>query len=205
MAAPQAGPPSTCEDILIKSALRLIVRDASASRLRGHTGAQIIETEELAPPFRPGRILGSNMVYILVSVDAVRLTFKIHFNVGSAKKLAYSIFGGTAISEKQAIDYIKEYANLVAGNVVSLLAEYDVDLGISLPLCTRGFYEVFSDYTEKAAPIIAYNDFWNLKVNGLDLFCSSQFEVMNMALLEKVGAYRSQESTEESDLEIEFL
>lgn len=186
----------------------MIVRDASVSRLRIHTGSECIEITELAPPFRPGKILGSNMVFILVSGDAIRLTFKIHFNLGTAKKLAHRIFGGTsfsAISEKQAVDYVKEYANLVAGNVVSLLSEYGVDLGLSLPLCTRGFYEVFTDYTEKVAPIIAYNDFWNLKVDGLDLFCSSQFEVMNMALLENVGTYRNRESAEESDEEIEFL
>ena len=56
----------------------------------------------------------------------------------------------------------------------SLLAECGVELGISLPLSTRGFYEVFSDYAEKHHPIVAFSDFWELRVDGQAIQCSAQ-------------------------------
>lgn len=192
----------------IKDKLKKVVRHASISRLKIHADSPEIEIKELDSGFQPGRILSSNMVFILVSGDAVRLTFKVHFNTRTAKKLAFRIFGGSTpadISERQAIDYFKEYGNLVAGNVVTLLAKIDVELGISLPLCTRGFYEVFSDYTEKQSPVIAYSDFWELKVDGHDIFCSAQFEIMDKKALEKLADHEIAEEEEEDDGEIDFL
>ena len=200
---------TTAPDVpLIKEKLRAVVRAASVSRLNIHTGSKQIETAELEPPFCPGRILGNKLVFILISGDALRLTFKIHFNTGTAKQLAYRIFGGPSfagISEKQAIDYFKEYGNLVAGRIVTELAKPGIDLGISLPLCTRGFYEVFSDYEEKQSPVIAYSDFWKLKIDSHDIFCSAQFEIMNTALLDRLPEHETDDTEEEDAQEIEFL
>ena len=192
----------------LKDKLKALLRHASLSRLKNHAGAAEIDIRELGCGFRPGKILASNMVFILVSGDAFRLTFKVHFNTRTARKLAFRIFGGNspdAISEKQAIDYFKEYGNLVAGSVVTLLAESGVELGISLPLSTRGFYEVFSDYSEKLDPIVAFSDFWELRTNDRSIHCGAQFEILNHRQLAELAAYEIVEEADSADAEMDFL
>jgi len=190
----------------LKNKLREMLRHASVSRLKIQTDSSDVETKELDSGFRPGRILASNMVFILISGDAVRLTFKVHFNIRTAKSLAFRIFGGQSaadISEKQAIDYFKEYGNLVAGNIVTLLGKINIDLGISLPLSTRGFYEIFSDCSERQHPI-TYSDFWELKANGHELYCSALFEILNARQLADLAAYEVVDEADD-DGEMDFL
>ena len=173
----------------LKDKLRELVRYSSVTRLKFHSDSSEVESREMDASFRPGRILANNMVFILVSGDAMRLTFKVHFNTRTAKQLSFRIFGGNSaedISEKQAIDYFKEYGNLVAGSVISLMDKNNFELGISLPLCTRGFYEVFSDYTEKQHPITSYSDFWDLNVCGHTVCCSAQYEILNRKQLARL-------------------
>ena len=192
----------------LKDKLKALLRHASISRLKNHADDAEVEARELGAAFRPGRILASNMVFILVSGDALRLTFKVHFETGTAKQLAFAIFGGdspAAISQRQAIDYFKEYGNLVAGSMVTLLAESGVELGISLPLSTRGFYEVFSDYSEKLDPIVAFSDFWELRTNGRSIHCGAQFEILNPRQLADLAAYEIVEEADSADAEMDFL
>jgi CheY-specific phosphatase CheX len=192
----------------LKEKLRELVRYASSSRLKIHTDSPEIEVKELDAGFRPGRILANNMVFILMSGDALRVTFKVHFNIRNAQCLAFRIFGGDSpenISGKQAIDYFKEYGNLVAGNVVTLFEKIEVNLGISLPICTRGFYEVFSDYSEKQHPIIVYSDFWKLEVGEHDIFCSALLEILDKKQLVKLADYEIAEDVDDNDGEMDFL
>jgi CheY-specific phosphatase CheX len=192
----------------LKDKLRELVRYSSVTRLQFHTGSSEVETREMDASFKPGRILANNMVFILVSGDAMRLTFKVHFNTRTAKKLSFSIFGGNSaedISEKQAIDYFKEYGNLVAGSVIALMDKCQIELGISLPLCTRGFYEVFSDYTEKQYPITTYSDFWDLNVCGHSVCCSAQYEILDRKQLAKLIDLEITEDEIDDDGEMEFL
>ena len=197
------------EQHLIKEKIRELVRHASLTRLIIHADCTEVGISEPGPGFRPGKMLASNMAFILVSGDALRLTFKVHFNTRTAKTLAFRIFGGEAsedITERQAIDYFKEYANLVAGSVISLLGQTGVDLGISLPLCTRGFNEIFSDYSIENRLIPTDYDFWSLRVNGLEFYCSSFFELMNTPRLSRALEDLSlSETFIEEDGELDFL
>jgi len=193
---------------VLKDQLKELVRYASLSRMKVHADCAGVDLKFLDCAFRPGKILANNMVFILVSGDALRLTLKVHFNTRTARNLAYKIFGvksAAEISSKQAIDYFKEYGNLVAGSVISLLGENDIELGISLPLCTRGFYEVFSDYSEKQQPVIHTSDFWELDVNGQSVFCSAQYEILNLKLLDKLATYQITEVSSDEDGEMDFL
>ncbi|TRZ42407.1 hypothetical protein D4S03_12330 [bacterium] len=193
---------------VLKGKLRELVRYASSSRLKIHTDSSEIEVKDLDVNCKPGRILANNMVFILMSGDALRVTFKVHFNIRNAKCLAFRIFGGAspeAISGKQAIDYFKEYGNLVAGSVVTLVEKIDVELGISLPLCTRGFYEVFSDYSEKQHPIITYCDFWKLEVGEHEIYCSALIEILDKKQLGKLVDYEIAEEADGNDGEMDFL
>lgn len=192
----------------LKGKLSELVRHAALSRLKIHTDSSEIAVKELDVNFRPGRVLANNMAFILMSGDALRVTFKVHFNIRNAKCLAFRIFGGVSpenISESQAIDYFKEYSNLVAGSVVTLLEKIDLELGISLPLCTRGFYEVFADYSEKQHPIITYSDFWKLEEGEHEVFCSALLEILDKNQLEKLVDYEVEEGSDANDGDMDFL
>lgn len=192
----------------VKEKLRELIRHAAMSRLKNHADTSAIEVREMDSGFTPGKILASNMVFILVSGDALRITFKVHFNTRMAKKLAFRIFGGMSaedISEKQAIDYFKEYGNLVAGSVITHFGNFGVELGISLPLCTRGFYEVFSDYSETQFPVVTYSDFWELAANDFSLFCSALIEILDVAKLGRLTDYEIDEAAIDDGEEMDFL
>ncbi len=192
----------------IKEKLRELVRHASVSRFNIHTDCAEAEIVELNPTFKPGRILANNMVFILVSGDALRVTFKVHFNMETGKNLALRIFGGNSpadISSAQAIDYFKEFGNLVAGSIVTLFEKTGLGLGMSLPLCTRGYYEVYSDYTEKDTPVITYNDFWELRVNNNTVYCSALIEILNQKNLECLLDLEITEDASSDVEEMEFL
>ena len=121
MSAPTPDPNLPSELSTLKTQLGELMRYASLSRLIIHASASEIRIGASEPGFVPGRILGTHMVLILVSGEALRLTFKLHFEMKTAKALASRIFGGdraVPITEGQAIDFIREYGNLIAGSVV---------------------------------------------------------------------------------------
>lgn len=192
----------------LKGKVLELIRYASLSRLKIHTASEEISVKELDSAFKPGRILASKMVFILVSGDVMRITFKAHFNTRDAARLAFRIFRGDSpdrISEKQAVDYFKEYGNLVAGSIAALLNSVGIEMGISLPLCTRGFYEIFSDYTEKGLPIMTFSDFWKFEVGGHHIFCNALVEVMDIGRLERLIGFKPEDEVKDDDGEMDFL
>ena len=191
----------------IRDKVAEFVRHSAFLRLKNQADCPDVDVRTLADDFVPGRILANNMAFILISGDSVRITFKVHFNLATAKNLAFRVFGGESAEDipvRQAFDYVKEYCNLVAGNVVSLFENVGVDLGISLPLCTRGFYEVFSDYAENDYPVVTYSRFWRLQANENVIFCSARFELLNRKSLTNLIGFEIPEETI-GDSEIEFL
>lgn len=191
----------------IKDKLAQLVRHASISRLQKHADCQETEVSKLEDGFLPGRILANNMAFILIAGNALRITFKVHFSTRTARKLAFRVYGGESeedISDRQAFDYFKEYCNLVAGQVVTLFENLNIDLGIGLPLRTRGFYEVFSDYEEKEYPIITYSDFWRLRAGGNEIFCNALLEIIDRKPLECLIGFEIPEEMD-NEGEMEFL
>ena len=174
------NPSNRLEDI--KKCLSDLIRHAASTRLRKLVDCPEIEVCELEADFVPGRILANHLAFILISGDLIRVTFKTHFSKDAAKRIAFRGNGGTAarnVSEREVFDFVKEYCNLVAGNVVSLLGGVNIDMGIGLPLCTRGFYEVFTDYESMASSSIIHTDFWRMRVKGSEFVCSALFEIID--------------------------
>ncbi len=191
----------------IKKILSGLIRHATDTRLRKLVDCQEIEVCELEADFVPGRILANNMAFILISGDLIRVTFKTHFNTDAAKKIVFRGDGGTVarnVSEREVFDFVKEYCNLVAGNMVSLFGVVNIDMGIGLPLCTRGFNEVFTNYDDMASSSIIHSDFWRMRVNGSEFVCSALFEIIDDRSLECLIDY---EIVDDANIEgaIEFL
>jgi hypothetical protein len=192
--------------LAIKAKLTELVRFASVSRLKAHSDCEDIITTEMPENFRPGKVLANNMVFILTSGEPVRVTFKAHYNMDTARALALRIFGGLsahAISERRAVDYMKEYCNLVAGKIVTLFEDLNIDLGISLPQQARGFYEVFADYQEKDKPTVSFSDFWTLSAGEYTIACSAVMEILDRTQLESLLDYALADTSD--DEEMDFL
>lgn len=191
----------------IKKCLSGLIRHSADTRLRKLVDCPEIEVCELEADFVPGRILANHLAFILISGDLIRVTFKTHFNTDAAKRIAFRGDGGTIVSnvsEREVFDFVKEYCNLVAGNVVALFEGVNIDMGIGLPLCTRGFYEVFTDYENLASSSIIHSDFWRMRVNDSEFVCSALFEIIDDRPLECLINY---EIVDEANIEgaIEFL
>jgi len=101
------------------------------------------------------------------------------------------------------LDFVKELCNLTAGYLVQIFEDNDLHIGISLPLCTRGFYEIFSDYQSSSYPIIKYNDLWSLEYEDINIFGSVIIEILDTPPLEKILDYEFND--EDDDEEMDFL
>lgn len=190
----------------LKAKLIELVRFASASRLKVHTDCEEISTGDMPESFRPGKVLANNMVFILTSGEPCRVTFKAHYNLDVARALALRIFGGAsaqAISERRAVDYMKEYCNLVAGKIVTLFEDLQINLGTSLPQQARGFYEVFADYEEKDKPTASFSHFWTLTAGEHTIACSAMMEILDRKQLESLVNYAIADTAD--DEEMDFL
>lgn len=190
--------------LLLKAKLVELVRFAAASRLKVHTDCEEILTGEMPESFVPGKVLANNMVFILTSGEPCRVMFKAHYNLEVARALALRIFGGTsaqAISERRAADYMKEYCNLVAGKIVTLFEDLQINLGTSLPQQARGFYEVFADYDEKDRPTASFSHFWTLTAGEHTIACSAMMEILDSKQLEALIDYAIFDTSDEEEMD----
>ena len=139
------------------------------------------------------------MLLILVSGKALRITFKVHFNIKSTKKMASPIYGKSPekIEIRQAKDFIKEFCNLSAGYIKKIFEDQSLDVGISLPLVIRGFDEVFFERQIKKTII---EDSFRIENSGIGVVCTNIVEIFNQNLLDGIDI-----NVEEEEEEIDFL
>jgi hypothetical protein len=200
---------STSADIhLIKTKVSQLVRHAALTRIGDHTRHQGFELLELNQSFRPGQVLGNWMSIILVTGDALRVTLKLHFSLRDAKGLSLEVYGAkdpSEISDTQAIDFIKELSNLLAGYLIQAFEAIKIPMGISLPLCTRGFYEVFADYSETEQPLIRCSDIWRLVFESFSIDSTVMIEISDSAALCELADYEPGVEHSDDASEFDFL
>lgn len=127
---------------------------------------------------------------ILVSGSDYRLTFKVHFSLIHAKQIAIDPKDGASAAldsqnlNTKCFDYMKEFCNLYAGSLKRAFADSNVSMGISLPLLTRGFDEVFFP---KADFKNTFEVFWDLTNQLGTVRCSLFIETLNVENLKKLN------------------
>lgn len=177
----------------IKTKIQEIVRDASLSRMRRQALCDEIELLPL-PNLKSGQVLGRWMALILISGKTLRVTFKVHFRYRDAKSLASrKLAENSSLTDQDAVDFIKEYCNLTAGYLKTALEECGIHLGISLSLCTRGYYEVFSNQSE-----VSELDAWILDSGSNQIACSTLVESYDFDVLNEVLDYNLGDKEEAS-------
>ena len=186
----------------LKESLSNLVRHASQERARIYSQRDDFTLGEIESGHQEGKVLGNWMSLILMSGESVRITLKLHFAYRDIKAIAHPIYGTDSpsqISDAQATDFVKELCNLIGGYMVQIFERNELFLGISLPLCTRGLYEVFADYTPTAEPLIRFSDLWLLKSGDIRLPGTVLFEIMDAKSLEKLTDYDPEDSSSDQD------
>lgn len=82
---------------------------------------------------------------ILLANSQMRITFKAFFYLGEVRHRLGQLKREKTetITERLGHDLMKEFCNLTGGSLKRNLAKVNVSVGLSLPLVTRGFDEVF--------------------------------------------------------------
>ena len=140
---------------------------------------------------------GHWMSFILMSGEAFRLVFKVHYSTAAATffaSRAYETEQGD-LSKTRAIDFMKEYCNVTAGGLKLHLEKHGLKLGVSLPSTTRGFDEIFFRRNQNAQA-----DFWALQCAEAKFTCSIDFEILDSSLSFD-GASESNSTTESGELD----
>lgn len=176
----------------VQEKLRALIRHAAEQRVRIYSRRDDFSLMEAPKGIREGAVLGNWMAMILMGGESVRITLKLHFAYQDVRALAYPIYGASkpeAVSDQQATDFVKELCNLMAGYIVQIFEENDLSLGISLPLCTRGLYEIFADYKPASQPLIRYSDIWVMQDGDVRIPGTVLVEIMDENALENLLDY----------------
>lgn len=187
----------------IKKKFGEIVRYVTLSRMRSYASCEDFSIVELNGVIPHGYVFANNMSMIIVAGQALRVILKAHFNHKDSKPIAARLYGLEEVSDARSRDVMKEYCNLSAGFLKKVCIENDLPVGISLPVVTMGFNEVFSEL-EGIDKKIVFNDCWKLVYADSDIICSCHIDVLNVPALEKLMLFSVDEPDDEDD-EYDFL
>lgn len=194
-AAPGA-PPGMPEEAL---GFKKLVRNISKSMLA---------VQGKRPDFEIAEIEGALQVFshwmslILISGPALKVTFKAHFKTSVAKLLAAPVFDKTPddLTEEQGLDFVREFCNLTAGSLKKALLHYSIKTGVSLPVVTRGFDELFFS---SGSFHNVYGDRWSVRCPAGEIRCSLSVEVVQPIDFTKITDTMPAEEQDSGD--VEFL
>ena len=184
----------------IERVLKQLTRDAALKRMESHSGISGMTVSDLDADYKR-KVHANWMSIILVSGLDLRVTFKSYFNCLDVKEIIHQSMGTPKeeIKDDFAMDFIKEFCNLTAGMIQKSLAAQSYHVGISLPMVTRGFDDLF--YKPSSMNEIA--DMWRIETCGIELICAANFNIINSNKLESIE-YVSEEE-DDDDGEIDFL
>lgn len=191
----------------LKDKIRSLVRHAAEDRVRKHSDQAAFNLVEIEQT-KIGQVLGNWMSLILITGSPLKITLKLHFSHKQIKKLISPLYRTESpeqISDQQSMDFIKELCNLTAGFIEQAFEQHDIPLGISLPLGTRGFYEIFADYTPANEPILKYNDLWCLEYQDINIAGSVMIEVSDISAIEHFMSYEIGADEDSDEGEFDFL
>ncbi len=168
---------------------------------------QYFESEDVALVVSPpnhtlGQVLKRFIVMVLLTGSDIRMALKVHFNPEQVRVYRLAL-GSKAqdLTDKHVLDFMKELGNQIGGRASRVFQNNAIALGMSVPLCTRGIYEIYADYQEKNGPVVKFGDFWGLSGPFGMLYCSCYVELMAADQF-KVLEYIDEQSEEG---ELDFL
>lgn len=181
-------------------ALRQLLRDASSIQASQYFNDAPVTLTESGQDRHLGQVLTRYITMVILSSDGFRIVFKVHFNPEQIR--AYRLRQGDAaidLTDKQLIDYMKELSNQMGGRVCRAFSAHGLSVGMSIPLCTRGIYEIYADYQAKYGPVIKFGDFWRIEGPFDFIYCSCYIELLSKDDLSSISV--ADESSQEGELD----
>lgn len=191
----------------LKDKIKHLIRYAAEDRVRKHSGQANFNLVDITN-HKPGQVLGNWMSLILITGTPLKITLKLHFSHRNIKQLIFPLYHAGSpeeISDQQSMDFIKELCNLTAGYIEQSFEQNNIPLGISLPLGTRGFYEIFADYSSSTSPVLKYDDLWSLKFENMEILGTVMVEVSDINALENIADYKVDDDEDNDEGEFDFL
>jgi hypothetical protein len=179
-------------DMSFQEFVKLRSRGDTASCLKTFARLKDVQITE-----DPGKelVAGHWLAVIVIQGEAVRIVLKVQ----SESQPVAELFAKTMradpadVSNQQVKDFLREVCNLAAGVTKKGLAQCGIDTGISLPLATRGFDNLF--FRSSAGPG-TIEDRWKLTWEGGTLRCYSSVDILNEGQL-KEFQYKDEEPEED--------
>lgn len=161
--------------------LKQILRELTRRKNQLYLGLDL-QIEDLTLNFP---IYDHLMSMILISSPECRITFKIHFSPRSIQNWVASVYKADtkSLSREQMIDFTKELCNLSAGAIKYEFELRKLNFGISLPLTSRGFDEIFYPLPDGKT---TFGDAWKLYSPHGQVTCSIYCELVDSTFLSRL-------------------
>jgi hypothetical protein len=161
------------------ASLRQLLRDVSVAQASQYFDGEPVRLISAPEKYQLGQVLKTHIVMVLLTCAELRIAFKVHFNYAQVR--SYRRAHGHSdekMSDKQIVDFMKELCNRMGGQVCRVFDARNMGMGMSVPLATRGIYEIYADYQSKEGASTRFGDFWSLDGSFEDLYCSCYVELM---------------------------
>ena len=180
--------------------LRALLREASVIQTEQYLDERDVALIPQPQDLKLGQVLARYIAMVLLTSKDVRMVFKLHFNPEQIR--AYRKSKGASVDlldDKQLLDFMKELSNQIGGRVCRACDSHGVQMGMSIPLCTRGIHEIYADYETKVGIVTKFGDFWRLDGAFKSIYCSCYVELLSKADLSVIR--HDQAQCEEGDLD----
>jgi CheY-specific phosphatase CheX len=123
-------------------------------------------------------IFGQKIANIVIAGPELRLIFKIHFTDELGKSFFQKVLKLANSTSQSVEDYFLESCNLLAGRIKQLLSDKNTNVGISIPIKTKGFDDLFFNLAAQNAFCTEWH--WDLAVQELSIHCSLFVELLDI-------------------------
>ena len=162
------------------SSMQELLRNVSLVQAQQYFDGATVTLDAQPKDLRLGQVLTRYIAMVLLTSAELRIVFKVHFNPEQIR--AYQLSKGIVADElgdRQLVDFMKELSNQMGGRVCRVFDAHQIAMGMSIPLCTRGIYEIYADYKSKAGAITKFGDFWRLEGPFSSIYCSCYVELIS--------------------------
>ena len=171
------------------------IRLAAQDQFKIYTGDESCSIADLSSKDLP---FTQHLVHILVSGEEAEFHFKVHFMMDTVEAYTKQKLGLSEVAEQQCIDYVKEFANVVAGKIKGMLETLEFAVGQSLPVAMLGYNELFYDRYKDH-----HMDCWQLGGPLGPISCSLSYKAFaadTTKRLEKISYSRDDDGAGEIEL-----
>jgi hypothetical protein len=162
------------------NSMRELLRNVSLVQARQYFDGETITLDAEPQDLHLGQVLTRYIAMVLLTSAELRIVFKVHFNPEQIR--AYQLGKGNdedTLTDRHLVDFMKELSNQMGGRVCRVFDAHQIAMGMSIPLCTRGIYEIYADYRPKTGAITKFGDFWRLEGPFSSIYCSCYVELIS--------------------------